>query len=87
MVVTGSTEAAESEAQPLANMVDRLAARLEVSPNDEAGWIMLMKSRTILGQSDLARDALRKSLAAFATDPGVQKRLSGAAINFGLKAD
>jgi cytochrome c-type biogenesis protein CcmH len=45
-------------------MVARLEARLKASPKDPDGWIMLMRSRTTLGQSDKARQALADAVAA-----------------------
>lgn len=45
-------------------MVARLEARLKASPKDPEGWIMLMRSRTTLGQSDKARQALADAVAA-----------------------
>jgi cytochrome c-type biogenesis protein CcmH len=45
-------------------MVARLEARLKASPRDPDGWIMLMRSRATLGQSDKARQALADAVAA-----------------------
>jgi cytochrome c-type biogenesis protein CcmH len=70
----------------ISGMVERLATRLEASPNDEEGWIKLMRARSVLKQDDLGRQALRKSLAAFASDPQAQKRLADAGAAFGFSA-
>ena len=73
------------EATPMIRgMVDRLAARLETNPNDAEGWIRLMKSRTALGETDLAKDALRRALAAFGNDQASRNKFAAAAKEFGL---
>jgi cytochrome c-type biogenesis protein CcmH len=69
------------------HMVDRLAARLETSPNDEHGWLRLMSSRTTLGEKDAAKLALAKALAVFANDAAAKTRLIGAARELGLEPD
>jgi cytochrome c-type biogenesis protein CcmH len=69
------------------DMVDRLAARLETSPNDENGWLRLMSSRTTLGEKDAAKTALVKALAAFAGDAAARTRLIAAARELGLTPD
>jgi tetratricopeptide (TPR) repeat protein len=65
-------------------MVNRLAARLETSPNDEEGWIRLMRSRMTLGEKDAAKSALTKALATFASDRSAQDRLTASAREFGV---
>jgi tetratricopeptide (TPR) repeat protein len=69
------------------DMVDRLAARLETSPNDENGWLRLMSSRTTLGERDAAKAALVKALAAFGGDVAARTRLTAAARELGLEPD
>jgi cytochrome c-type biogenesis protein CcmH len=66
-------------------MVDRLAARLETSPNDENGWLRLMRSRMVLGEKDAAGAALGKALEAFAGDASARARLTAAARELGIK--
>ncbi|MGZ8283776.1 MAG: TPR domain-containing protein [Allosphingosinicella sp.] len=65
-------------------MVDRLANRLRENPRDADGWIRLMRSRMVLEQPDLARDALRSGLAAFPSDAATQQRLRTAARELGV---
>jgi len=67
------------------DMVERLAARLETSPNDENGWLRLMSSRTTLGEKDAAKAALAKALAVFANDADARTRLIAAARELGLE--
>ncbi|TCM19663.1 cytochrome c-type biogenesis protein CcmH [Novosphingobium sp. PhB165] len=45
-------------------MVARLEARLAAEPSNVDGWIMLMRSRMTLGESDKARKALADAIAA-----------------------
>jgi tetratricopeptide (TPR) repeat protein len=68
-------------------MVDKLAARLETSPNDENGWLRLMSSRMTLGEKDAAKAALAKALAAFANDADAKIRLTVAARELGIEND
>lgn len=65
-------------------MVDGLAARLQANPKDADGWIRLMRSRMVLGETDKAREALRSGLAAFNGDAGTQSRLRSAAQELGV---
>lgn len=68
-------------------MVDRLAARLESSPNDEEGWVRLMRSRMTLGEKGAAKAALTKALETFASDAAVKGRLTAAARELGVESD
>jgi cytochrome c-type biogenesis protein CcmH len=83
---TASTagEAGQSQAAMINGMVARLADRLDANPNDEDGWLKLMKSRMVLGQRDLAREALRKALATFENSPAAKGRIAEAAKALGL---
>jgi len=69
------------------DMVERLAARLETSPNDENGWLRLMSSRTTLGEKDAAKAALAKALAVFANNADARTRLIAAARELGLESN
>lgn len=68
-------------------MVDRLATRLEVSPNDEEGWLRLMRSRMTLGEKDAAKAALTKALETFAGDAAAKDRLTAAAREIGVESN
>lgn len=65
-------------------MVDRLAARLETSSNDEEGWTQLIRSRMVLGEKDAASTALSKALAAFSNDKAAKDRLVAVAQSLGV---
>jgi cytochrome c-type biogenesis protein CcmH len=66
-------------------MVDGLASRLERSPRDADGWIKLMRSRVVLGESELAKQALSRGLAAFADDAPERDRIAAAAQELGME--
>ena len=68
-------------------MTDRLASRLETAPRDADGWLRLMRARTVLGQQDLAKDALQKALTAFADDKSMREFIVGAAKEMGLNTN
>jgi len=71
-----------AEQQEMAEgMVARLAARLQSSPRDVDGWIMLMRSYRTLGRDAQARGALASAIAANPTD---RARLEEAARSLGV---
>jgi cytochrome c-type biogenesis protein CcmH len=65
-------------------MVDRLANRLEKSPRDADGWIKLMQSRVVLGETELAKQALARGIEAFTDDVQQRDRIVTAAQQLGL---
>jgi len=65
-------------------MVDRLASRLERSPRDADGWIKLMQSRMVLGETELAKQALDRGMEAFNDDTPQRDRIIAAAQQLGL---
>jgi cytochrome c-type biogenesis protein CcmH len=65
-------------------MVDGLARRLEQSPRDADGWIKLIRSRVVLGETDLAKRALARGLDVFADDREQRDRIGAAAQQLGL---
>src|SRR5262249_20406103 len=65
-------------------MVDGLAARLEQSPQDVEGWIKLIRSRVVLGESDRARQALERALAIFDNAPQERSQIAAAARELGI---
>jgi len=69
------------------SMVDGLAHRLETSPRDVEGWTRLMRSRVVLGETDVAASALRKALEVFKDDAAASGTIMAAASELGLKAD
>lgn len=68
----------------IAGMVDGLATRLKANPRDEAGWLRLMRARTVLGDNAAATRARNDALAAFAGDAATQERIRAAAVEMGI---
>jgi cytochrome c-type biogenesis protein CcmH/NrfG len=69
------------------SMVDRLADRLESSPRDVDGWTLLMRSRIVRGEKEVAATAFRKALDVFKDDQTASGRITATAIELGLKAE
>jgi len=69
------------------SMVDGLADRLQTSPRDVEGWTRLIRSRVVLGQTDLAATALRKALDVFKDDSAASSKIMASANQLGLKAE
>jgi cytochrome c-type biogenesis protein CcmH len=65
-------------------MVDRLASRLEKSPRDADGWIKLVQSRMVLGETELAKRALARGIEAFTDDTEQRDRIIAAAQQLGI---
>jgi cytochrome c-type biogenesis protein CcmH len=65
-------------------MVDGLANRLEQSPRDADGWIKLIRSRVVLGETELAKQALARGLEVFTDDEQQRDRIVIAAQQLGL---
>ena len=65
-------------------MVDGLANRLEQSPRDADGWIKLIRSRVVLGETELAKQALARGLTVFTDDTQERERIVAAAQQLGL---
>jgi cytochrome c-type biogenesis protein CcmH len=66
-------------------MIGKLETRLNGSPRDADGWIMLIRSRKQMGQDDRAHAALSLGLAAFADDAAARARISEAARSYGVR--
>jgi cytochrome c-type biogenesis protein CcmH len=91
--IPGPTAADVANAQSLSpadrdamirGMVDRLAQKLQASPRDVQGWIQLMRSHQVLGDTIAAKDALKQALGVF-KDPGPdQDAIKSAAAQLGL---
>ncbi len=66
------------------SMVDGLAQKLKANPQDEQGWLRLMRARQVLGEAAEARAARDSALAAFTGDAAAQGRIRAAAAEMGL---
>jgi cytochrome c-type biogenesis protein CcmH len=65
-------------------MVDGLATRLEQSPGDVEGWIKLIRSRKILGETKEAAQALQRALDVFKAAPQERERIAAVGRDMGL---
>ncbi len=65
-------------------MVDGLATKLAANPRDEAGWLRLMRARSVLGDPAAAKRARNDAIAAFADDAATQARIRAAATEIGI---
>ena len=63
-------------------MVTRLEERLKTDPSNVDGWLMLIRSRMTLGQSDAARGALASAVAA---NPAKAAELRAQAAALGVR--
>jgi cytochrome c-type biogenesis protein CcmH len=84
---SASTAATGALLPDVNTMTDRLAARLETAPEDVEGWTLLMRSRLVLGEKEVAAAAFRKALEVFKNDSTASGKITAAAIELGLKAE
>jgi cytochrome c-type biogenesis protein CcmH len=69
------------------SMVDGLSKRLETSPRDVEGWTLLIRSRSVLGERDVATTALRRALKIFKDDSDASAKIKATAEELGLTAE
>ncbi|MEQ1616425.1 MAG: c-type cytochrome biogenesis protein CcmI [Hyphomicrobiaceae bacterium] len=75
---------AEQQSNMIRGMVDGLASRLESSPHDEEGWLKLIRSYSVLGETEAAKRALNQALRSFAEASPERSRIAAAARELGL---
>lgn len=68
-------------------MVDGLARKLEADPKNLDGWIMLARSRKVLGDAASADNALARAREVFAGDATAQDKIANAAHELGLASN
>jgi cytochrome c-type biogenesis protein CcmH len=66
-------------------MVDRLAERLKTDGSDLDGWERLVRSYSVLGEADKARQAASDARRALGADPDKLRRLDQFLEQLGLK--
>ena len=66
-------------------MVAGLAARLQASPDDPAGWVQLVKAYAVLGDAEKRDAALKSARARYAGKPDVLDALAKAAATEPMK--
>jgi cytochrome c-type biogenesis protein CcmH len=65
----------DQQAAMIRGMVERLAARLTRDGSDVVGWVQLVRSYKVLGESEKARSAAAQAQQALAGDPGKLQQL------------
>lgn len=85
--VAAASQMSDTDRQAMIEgMVSQLAARLKDNPNDVEGWKRLIRSYTVLGQTDAAREALAEANDAFAADSAGGREIAAFAEEIGLSA-
>ncbi len=74
----------EARSEMIRGMVQRLASRLESSPDDAEGWVRLIRSRMVLQEPDKAQAALRRAIDIFSKRPDVKQEVLRKAKAFGV---
>ncbi len=70
----------EVDNEQIRGMVEGLAARLEDEPDDVQGWLMLGRSRMVLEEPELAREAYERALALAPGDVDVLRAYAGSLL-------
>ncbi len=78
-LATRTAPSPEAQQDMVDDMIGGLERRLANNPRDADGWVLLMRSRMVMGQPDRARAALSNSLEAFQGDRDTQQRLRAVA--------
>lgn len=65
----------EDQRAQIRQMVERLAARLESEPDDLEAWLRLIRSYTVLQETDRAQEALQKAMLNFLSDRQAVERI------------
>ena len=86
-IATSEEMLANEREAAIRSMVEGLANRLESSPRDVEGWTLLMRSRVVLGEKEVAVTAFRKALEVFKDDTAASGKIAAAATELGLKAE
>ncbi len=85
---TGAPNAPSASAPPqeqmIRAMVERLAARLQQDGSDADGWVRLLRSYTVLGESEKARAALADARRALQSEPEKLRRFEEGAKDLGV---
>jgi cytochrome c-type biogenesis protein CcmH len=66
------------------SMVEGLAGRLKQDGSDLNGWLMLVRSYVVLGETDKAKDAFASAKANFKDQPDALRKLDDLARQLGL---
>ncbi len=78
--VAAATQSVTTEQiKQIQEMVGGLEKRLRTNPNDLEGWLMLARSKSVLGDTAAARAALERAGQLFAGDPKARARIDAVA--------
>ncbi|WP_374571643.1 c-type cytochrome biogenesis protein CcmI [Phenylobacterium sp.] len=77
---------AAGQLDAIRGMVAGLASRLETAPDDPEGWVRLVRSYAVLGETAKRDEALAKARARYAQQPAVLKELDAAAATPAMAA-
>ncbi len=80
----GVVSVPDQQDERLRGMVERLVARLRHDGSDVDGWIQLVRSYLVLGESDKARAAVVDARRALANEPNKLRRLDDGAKRLGI---
>jgi cytochrome c-type biogenesis protein CcmH len=83
VAAAGQMSAQDRQAM-IQGMVEKQAAGLKANPHDREGWERLMRARMVLGQTDLAAQAYRDAVKAFAGSPADQAALRQTAAGLSI---
>ena len=72
------------QGKQIQGMVTELEKRLGTNPNDLEGWLMLARSRKVLGDPVAAGAALERAGQLFADDPKARARIDAVAVQLDL---
>lgn len=80
--IAAASELTDAERDDMIDgMVAGLAAKLEETPDNPEGWIMLVRSYVVMGEQAKARDALSRATEHFAENAPVLDRLQSEAAS------
>jgi cytochrome c-type biogenesis protein CcmH len=77
-MAAATTQSPDQQTAMIRGMVDGLAARLKQDGSDLDGWVRLIRSYKVLGESDKARAAVSDAQNALQSDPEKRKQLDAA---------
>ena len=83
-VAAANAMSPESRTQMINGMVEGLVEKLRQNPKNLDGWMMLARSRMVLGDANAARTAVGKAREIFAGDAAALERISAAERDIGL---
>ena len=84
-VAASSDLSADQRNVMIRGMVERLSERLHRDGSDVEGWLRLVRSYMVLGESDKAREAVVDARRALAGDPGKLQRLDELVKGLGIE--